>query len=119
MRRTNQNLKPSAFIQYTSGSTGKPKGAVHVHSCNFDPAEKSFNEVFQIKEGETYWCTADPAWITGLVYGIIVAHGNPYPANSIRRQFQYRELAVACLQDENSQCLVYRANRSADADAGR
>jgi len=59
-----------AFIQYTSGSTGKPKGALHVHQ-GIDSMIASFKEVFALESRETYWCTADPAWITGLVYGII------------------------------------------------
>jgi acetyl-CoA synthetase len=59
-----------AFLQYTSGSTGKPKAALHVHGALTDIVQ-SFHEVFKITVDETYWCTADPAWITGLVYGII------------------------------------------------
>lgn len=59
-----------AFIQYTSGSTGKPKGALHVHS-GYRAMIDSFKEVFDVKKDELYWCTADPAWITGLVYGVI------------------------------------------------
>ena len=59
-----------AFIQYTSGSTGKPKGALHVHAGSAAMLQ-SFKEVFNLKENERFWCTADPAWITGLVYGVI------------------------------------------------
>lgn len=59
-----------AFIQYTSGSTGKPKGALHVHSASLSMIN-SFKEVFGLQPGERFWCTADPAWITGLVYGVI------------------------------------------------
>jgi len=59
-----------AFLQYTSGSTGKPKGALHVHGAIQDIIQ-SFNEVIQLEPGDVYWCTADPAWITGLSYGII------------------------------------------------
>ena len=59
-----------AFIQYTSGSTGKPKGALHVHSASTSMVA-SFKEVFHLEESDRYWCTADPAWITGLVYGVI------------------------------------------------
>jgi len=59
-----------AFIQYTSGSTGKPKGALHVHQC-LESMCASFAEVFAPKPPERYWCTADPAWITGLAYGIL------------------------------------------------
>jgi acetyl-CoA synthetase len=60
-----------AFLQYTSGSTGKPKGALHVHGA-IASMEQSFHEIMKIQNNDVYWCTADPAWITGLVYGIIV-----------------------------------------------
>jgi len=59
-----------AFLQYTSGSTGKPKGALHVHGAIQDIIQ-SFKEIIQLAHDDTYWCTADPAWITGLSYGII------------------------------------------------
>ena len=59
-----------AFYQYTSGSTGKPKGAVHVHG-GVKAMLDSFKEVFGLKANDRFWCTADPAWITGLVYGVI------------------------------------------------
>jgi len=59
-----------AFLQYTSGSTGKPKGALHVHGAIQDII-KSFNEIIGVTLNDLYWCTADPAWITGLSYGII------------------------------------------------
>lgn len=63
-----------AFIQYTSGSTGKPKGALHVHSA-YTAMNNSFQEVFNLQDNDIYWCTADPAWITGLVYGLIAPLG--------------------------------------------
>jgi len=87
-----------AFIQYTSGSTGKPKGAVHVHGA-ISSIEQSFREVFQIKEEEIYWCTADPAWITGLVYGIVA----PMAANVRQIHFAGNfnaEHWLNCLQNE-------------------
>ncbi len=59
-----------AFLQYTSGSTGKPKGVIHVHGGTSAMLD-SMTEVMNIHKGELYWCTADPAWITGLVYGVI------------------------------------------------
>jgi acetyl-CoA synthetase len=59
-----------AFLQYTSGSTGKPKGALHVHGA-IDDIRDSFTEVINVEPDDIYWCTADPAWITGLSYGII------------------------------------------------
>ncbi|GIV38298.1 MAG: acetyl-coenzyme A synthetase [Thermonema sp.] len=60
------------FILYTSGSTGKPKGVVHTVGGYMVYAGYTFLNVFQYKEGEVYWCTADIGWITGhtyLVYG--------------------------------------------------
>ncbi len=68
----NSEIDPEApaFIQYTSGSTGKPKGALHVHAAGAAMLD-SFEEVFQLQPDDIYWCTADPAWITGLVYGLI------------------------------------------------
>jgi len=64
-----------AFLQYTSGSTGKPKGALHVHGAITDITQ-SFDEVMQLESEDRYWCTADPAWITGLSYGIIAPLSN-------------------------------------------
>ncbi len=56
------------FILYTSGSTGKPKGMVHTTAGYMVYANYSFRNVFQYKEGEIYWCTADIGWITGHSY---------------------------------------------------
>ena len=61
--------KPS-ILHYTSGSTGKPKGVLHVHNAIHSHLS-SFEEVFQPLDDDVYWCTADPAWITGTSYGII------------------------------------------------
>jgi acetyl-CoA synthetase len=59
-----------AILQYTSGSTGKPKGVMHVHKA-LASISSSFDEVHQPLDEDTYWCTADPAWVTGISYGII------------------------------------------------
>lgn len=56
------------FILYTSGSTGKPKGVVHSSGGYMVYAEYSFRNVFQYREKEIYWCTADVGWITGHTY---------------------------------------------------
>jgi acetyl-CoA synthetase len=60
------------FILYTSGSTGKPKGMVHTTAGYMVYTAYTFKNVFQYKENDVYWCTADIGWITGhsyIVYG--------------------------------------------------
>ncbi len=60
------------FILYTSGSTGKPKGVLHSTAGYLLQAAMTHKLVFDYKDGETYWCTADVGWVTGhtyIVYG--------------------------------------------------
>lgn len=60
------------FILYTSGSTGKPKGMVHTTAGYMVYTAFTFKNVFQYKEADVYWCTADIGWITGhsyIIYG--------------------------------------------------
>jgi len=64
------------FILYTSGSTGKPKGVVHTTAGYMVYIDYTFKNVFQYKNGDVYWCTADVGWVTGhsyLVYGPMLA----------------------------------------------
>jgi acetyl-CoA synthetase len=60
------------FILYTSGSTGKPKGVLHTTGGYAVWTATTFHYVFDYKEGEIFWCTADVGWVTGhsyVVYG--------------------------------------------------
>jgi acetyl-CoA synthetase len=64
------------FILYTSGSTGKPKGMVHSCAGYMVYSAYTFKNVFQYKDGDVYWCTADIGWITGhsyIVYGPLLS----------------------------------------------
>jgi len=60
------------FILYTSGSTGKPKGVLHTTGGYLLQAAMTHKYVFDYKDGDVYWCTADVGWVTGhsyIVYG--------------------------------------------------
>ncbi|MGE5673638.1 MAG: acetate--CoA ligase [Mycobacterium leprae] len=79
MRNASPNCVPEAmdaedplFILYTSGSTGKPKGVLHTTGGYLTGVSSTHRLVFDIKDTDIYWCTADVGWITGhsyIVYG--------------------------------------------------
>ncbi|WP_169392572.1 MULTISPECIES: acetate--CoA ligase [Psychrobacter] len=56
------------FLLYTSGSTGKPKGVLHTTGGYITYALSTFRDVFDIKDDDIYWCTADVGWVTGHTY---------------------------------------------------
>lgn len=59
-----------AFMLYTSGTTGKPKGIVHAHAALVQQ-QLSAKVVLDLHDDDIYWCTADPGWVTGIVYSIL------------------------------------------------
>ena len=66
------NAEDPMFILYTSGSTGKPKGVLHSTGGYMVYASMTHQYVFDYKDGDVYWCTADVGWVTGhsyIVYG--------------------------------------------------
>jgi len=66
------NAEDPLFILYTSGSTGKPKGVLHTTGGYLVYASMTHQCVFDYRDGEIYWCTADVGWVTGhsyIVYG--------------------------------------------------
>ncbi len=66
------NAEDPLFILYTSGSTGKPKGVVHTTAGYLLHTSLTHKLVFDLKDDDVYWCTADIGWVTGhsyIVYG--------------------------------------------------
>ncbi len=85
------NSEDRLFILYTSGSTGKPKGVVHTIGGYNLWTHLTFKWIFDLKDDDIYWCTADVGWITGhsyIVYGplsngatTLMYEGVPRPSN--------------------------------------
>ena len=66
------NAEDPLFILYTSGSTGKPKGVLHTTAGYLLYASLTHEAIFDLREDDVYWCTADVGWVTGhsyIVYG--------------------------------------------------
>ena len=89
----NLNSEDPLFILYTSGSTGKPKGVLHTSGGYIVYTSFTHDYIFDIRENDIYWCTADVGWITGhsyIIYGplangatTLMFEGVPnYPDNS-------------------------------------
>ncbi len=62
------NAEDPLFILYTSGSTGKPKGVLHTCGGYLVWASMTHDYVFDLKEDDVYWCSADVGWVTGHTY---------------------------------------------------
>jgi len=85
------NSEDRLYILYTSGSTGKPKGVVHTTGGYNLWSHLTFKWIFDLKDDDIYWCTADVGWITGhsyIVYGplsnggtTLMYEGVPRPSN--------------------------------------
>ncbi len=115
------NAEDPLFILYTSGSTGKPKGVLHTTGGYLVYASYTHEVVFDLREDDIYWCTADVGWVTGhsyIVYGplangatALVFEGVPnYP--SVSRFWEV-------IDKPPGHDLLHRADRDPRADARR
>jgi acetyl-CoA synthetase len=66
-----------ALLHFTSGTTGTPKGAMHVHEA-IVAHHATGTTALDLRDGDVFWCTADPGWVTGTSYGIMspLCHGS-------------------------------------------
>ncbi len=74
------------FILYTSGSTGKPKGVLHTTGGYLLGRVLTTNYVFDLKEEDVYWCTADIGWVTGHSYVVYGPLANGATVVDVRRR---------------------------------
>jgi len=109
------------FILYTSGSTGKPKGVLHTTAGYLLYAHLTFRHVFDIKDTDIYWCTADIGWITGHFLCRL------WPSFKRRDNFDVRRDTNLSQADRlwkiveglPRQYLLHGTNRDSRADAAR
>ncbi len=104
------NAEDPLFILYTSGSTGKPKGVLHTTGGYLVYVNSTFREVFDIKQDDIYWCTADVGWITGHSYIIYGPLSNGTTTVMFEGVPQYPSCArVGHIVDKHNITILYTA----------
>ncbi len=109
------------FILYTSGSTGKPKGVLHTTGGYLLQAAMTFKYVFDYRDGEVFWCTADVGWVTGhsyIVYGPLANGATTLIFEGVPSYPSHLALLASDRQAQG-QHLLHRAHRLARPDARR
>ncbi|RYF16443.1 MAG: acetate--CoA ligase [Comamonadaceae bacterium] len=76
----------TALLHFTSGTTGRPKGAVHVHEAILAHAVTG-RYALDLHDGDVFWCTADPGWVTGTSYGILAPLVNGVTSVVVEAEF--------------------------------
>ena len=103
------------FVHFTSGTTGMPKGALHVHQAVLMHYTTG-KYVLDFHEGDIFWCTADPGWVTGTSYGIIAPFVNGITNIVDEEEFDATRW-YSILEEQKVNSLVYCANRYQALDA--
>ncbi len=113
------NAEDPLFILYTSGSTGKPKGVLHTTAGYLLFAAYTHEAVFDLREDDIYWCTADVGWVTGHSYIVYGPLANGATTVMFEGVPNYPERVALLGSDRQAQGhhLLHRAHRDPRADA--
>ena len=106
-----------SLLHFTSGTTGKPKGVVHVHEAVV-AHHATARSVLDLGDGDVFWCTADPGWVTGTSYGIVAPLTCGVTSIVDEEEFD-ADRWYADPRGAAGHRLVHRAHRAAHADARR
>ena len=75
-----------SLLHFTSGTTGRPKGAIHVHGAVLSHVVTGLHAL-DLHDGDVFWCTADPGWVTGTSYGVIAPLANGVTSVVVEAEF--------------------------------
>lgn len=104
------NAEHPLFILYTSGSTGKPKGVLHTSGGYLVYVTSTFRDMFDLREDDVFWCTADLGWITGHSYVLYGALSNGATTVMFEGVPQYPTWArVGQIVDKHDVTILYTA----------
>lgn len=104
------NAEDPLFLLYTSGSTGKPKGVLHTTGGYITYALSTFRDIFDVKDDDVFWCTADVGWITGHSYVLYAPLANGTSTVMFEGVPQYPDWArIGNIVDKHDVSILYTA----------